>query len=236
MPVSIAKLGNSLRCPQEDCDKFGRIITMKVSGEKVKLELVCDKHQTTYKRIYSLNQFVRMADSALIDEPWVKDFQKHMMIVKGQFVKIRDGMEGAYFVKNEKVVKKYGPKIICDCGSFASVTFVNVRKDKTKVNLYCTECMPKGKKMKLPSKVVLELARAGIIDSNVAAKVKDAYDVDTGTFDTSTAYGVGKGILSSWVQDDLGMTDDGGGSKKCYICGTRVSDAMDRCPKCGSDL
>lgn len=236
MPVSIVKLGNSLRCPEKDCDDFGRIIKMKVSDEKVKLELVCDKHQKNYKRIYSLNQFVRMADSALIDEPWITNFQKHMMIVKGQFVKIRDGMEGAYYVKNKKLVQKFGPKIICDCGSFASVTFVKVRKDKTKVNLYCSECMPKGRKIKLPSNVIIELARAGIIDSTVANKVRDAYDDDTEMFDTSSAYSVGKGILANWVQEDLGMHDDGGGSKKCYICGTRVSDAMDRCPKCGSDL
>jgi len=236
MIISIAELGNALRCPKKDCDRFGKITKLSVSNDKVTLELICENHMNKYKRIYSINQFIRLADSALIDKPWVIAFQKHMMVRKGQFIQLRGGLEGAFFIKNTKIVKTDGPKLICKCGSFASVTFVKAKKDKVEVNLYCSTCMPKGKKIWLPAISIIELGRAGIVDSTLVQKVKEEFADDGEEFDVSTAYSIGKGIMANWVQEDLGVLDDGGGSKKCYICGTRVSDTMDKCPKCGSDL
>ncbi|MBD3351624.1 MAG: hypothetical protein GF364_09075 [Candidatus Lokiarchaeota archaeon] len=236
MPVSIAELGNSLRCPEDDCDKFGKIMKMKVSEKKVTIELVCEQHLKKYMRKYSINQFARLCNSALIDDEWVIAFQKHIMVQKGQFIKLRNGLDGAFYTKNKKVIRSEGSKLICKCGSFYSVTFVKAKKDKVRINLYCAECTPKGKKEWIKAKDLMELVKAGLVDSTLGQKVKDVFSDDTEVFDTSESYSASKGILAGWVQEDLGMMDEGGGVKKCYICGARVSDAMDRCPKCGSDL
>jgi hypothetical protein len=237
MAVSIAELGNSLRCPEKGCGAFGKIVRQKVTKENITIDFVCDKHSKKYSRKYSVNQFIRMAENILIDKEWIVDFQRKMIILTGQYIKIAKGLEGAYFTKNLKILQEVGPQLMCKCGSFASLTFVEVKGDKTVLNLYCNECMPKGKKLAYSSKALLELGRAGVIDNTLAQKIKDEYTVDKEPeFDTSDAYSVGKGIMAGWVQEDLGMMDEGGKVKRCYICGTTVSEAMEKCPKCGSDL
>ena len=190
-----------------------------------------------YARKFSINQFIRLSQAGLIDKEWIIDFQKKIMINTGQFVKIDGGMEGSYFAKNKKIIKKSGKLLLCKCNSIASVTFVKIKKEKTQINLYCETCMPKGKKIVMNSVDVVQLARAGLIDNSVATKVRNSYDTDNSSFDTEEAWGGMETQMASWVQEDLGIADgSSGGAKKCYICGTRVSDAMDRCPKCGSDL
>jgi len=238
MAVSIAELGNSLRCPEKGCGAFGKTVRQKVTKENITIDFVCDKHGKKYSRKYSINQFIRMAENILIDKEWIVDFQRKMIILTGQFIKINKGLEGAYITKNLKLLQEAGPQVMCKCGNFASLTFVEVKGDKTILNLYCSECMPKGKKQAFSSKALLELGRAGVISSDLAEKIKDEYTVEKKeeTFDTSESYSVGKGIMASWVQEDLGMMDDGGKVKRCYICGTTVSETMDTCPKCGSDL
>jgi len=236
MPVSIVELGNSLRCPKSDCGEFGRVLKMKVTNDKVTLDMVCDKHQKKYTRVYSINQFVRMIDNALIDKEWIITFQKHMMLLRGEFIKLPNGLDGAYFTKNPKLINEEGKKLVCDCNSFASTTLVKIKGDKAQLNLYCGECMPKGKKMWLPIKVIVELTQAGLIDNSILQKIKDEFSDEEEYFDVTSAYSVGKGIMAEWVQESLGMMDEGGGIKKCYICGTTVSSGAERCPKCGSDL
>jgi len=235
MPVSISELGNSLRCPKDDCDRFGKIMRLDVK-EKVEITLICEKHMKKYKNIYSINQFVRLAEAGLIEANWIEDFQKKFLVLTGQFIKIDGGMEGAFIVKDKKKIQDLGKKIMCKCGSIASVTFIKVKKAKSQINLYCSECMPKGKKIWMDSTDVLTLARAGLIDPSIGRKIKDIYEDDGEQFDVTESYSVGKGIMAGWVQEEIGMLEEDSRGKKCYICGTPVSDAMDRCPKCGSDL
>lgn len=236
MPVSIVELGNSLRCPEKGCSEFGKIMKLKVSKESVTLDMVCEKHFKSYSRKYSINQFVRMAESALIDKPWIISFQKNMLVISGEFIKIPKGMDGVFIVTDKKIVNEEGSKLICKCGSFASVSLVKIKGDKAQLNLYCSECMPKGKKIEMALASILKLGKAGLVDNDLVQRIKDEISQETEEFDTSTAYSVGKGIMAGWVQEELGMMDEGGSGKKCFICGTTVSETVDKCPKCGSDL
>ncbi|MCP4760566.1 MAG: hypothetical protein GY870_02220 [archaeon] len=242
MPVSIAELGNSLRCPKDGCDIFGKILKLVNVNDNVTLEMVCDTHQKKYKQKYSINQFVRMAESALIDDEWIIDFQKKALIQLGRFIQIKNGMEGTFVVKNEKIIKNIGKELICKCGSFYHVTFIKIKahtknldKNKTLLNLYCGDCSPKGKKEWFKTSDVFQLSEAGLIEPTVIQKVKDEYSSEDDFFDVNNAYGGMGTQMAGWVKEDLGINDEGV-NRKCFICGTPVSNTQDRCPKCGSDL
>ena len=64
MPVSIVDLGNSLRCPRKDCDKFGKITKSSLADKKMVIELICEQHMKKYVRKFSVNQYIRLTANA----------------------------------------------------------------------------------------------------------------------------------------------------------------------------
>lgn len=234
MSVSLSELGNSLKCK---CGNFAKIVKEVVDDKAIVLDFECSKCNAKYQRKYSLNQFIRMAQAGLIDPPEIKEFQKKMIILKGELIRIDKGLDGAFIIDKDKreLISAFGKAIICNCNKFFSVSIKKFKKDAVDLSLYCWKCAPKGKNLTVKVRNVLLAGKAGLLDSDVLAQLRDEYQQAAQGFNTKETYTSNDGTLAEWVQESLGMIGESK-TKKCYICGSAVSEGTSRCPKCGSDL
>ena len=90
-----------------------------------------------------------------------------------------------YKYKTNNKYNELGKKLLCKCGNIANATYVTSKKAKTQISLYCPTCMPKGKKVWAAPKDLLSMAKAGLIDTNVATKIRAAFARDDDEFDTT---------------------------------------------------
>jgi hypothetical protein len=235
MSVPMSELGNSLRCPK--CKEFGKITFQEVSAKEVKDSFKCGKCATKYQRTYSINQFIRMVEAGLIDPPEIRDFQKKAMIAIGRYIPLEGGMEGVFYIPEEyeEHVRAIGPGLLCKEKFFYHIRISKFKKDKMELEMTCPTCTPKPKKGIMEIKTALILGKAGLIEPDIMAEIREQYRQETEAFDTSETYTGQDGTLSSWAQEELGMIGESK-AQKCYICGAPTSEGMSRCPKCGSDL
>lgn len=233
--MSIAILGNAIKCRNDK--KFGRIVRQDVSDKDVLIKFHCDTCGNDYDCKFSLNQYIRIAQAGLIDPPEIKDFQKKMIIIKGELPRIDKGLDGAFIVDQKKrdLFNALGVALLCKCNKFFSLTPGKFKKDKMELLEYCAVCTPKSRKIEISLKNILIAGQAGLIEPEIFSKIRAEYDDTIKGFNTKESYTGQDGTLSTWVQEELGMIGESKG-KKCYICGCSVAEGSDRCPKCGSDL
>jgi hypothetical protein len=234
--MSIAQLGNSLRCKNDQ--EFGKITRLEVKDQTVILNLECPKCRENFSNSYSVDDFISMANMSLIDDPDIVDFQKKMIISTGKFFQMDNGMVGSYYVADDNVpfIKEAGPALLCKCNKFHSLTIKKFKKDWIEFSTYCEKCNPKGKKKKIFVLSVMALGKAGLIDESIVALVRDEYQqLSADSFDSSETYTGNDGTLAYHVQEALGMQGERT-TFKCYICGISVPKGANKCPKCGSDL
>src|SRR6056297_2265569 len=95
--VPLSVLGKSLKCGKDD--EFGKIVNQKIGNTDVTLYLTCPQCGNKWSNTYNFGQFIRMANMALIDKPQLIEFQKKMVVNKGKYIKLDEGLEGAYYVE-----------------------------------------------------------------------------------------------------------------------------------------
>jgi len=235
----IKELGDTQKCPK--CKEFGVMVALKVSSKKVKALYLCETCMRNFAADYTVDEFIHMAKSFLVDEKWIKDFQRKYVISSGEFVKIKDGLDGAYFSQNKSLVQKYGKDLICKCGEFYKMNFRGHKKKKLYFNLECNEC---GKsKFKIKVDDFFKLGRAGIIPTNLITTVKDTLEADDMDWDTSQEYYTPSTVLSSDARARLGMDEDEVLEEleglTCPKCRAAISIEMKKygkCPTCGAPL
>jgi hypothetical protein len=177
-----------------------------------------------------------MAQAGLIDPPEIIDFQKKMIMMKGELPRIDKGLDGAFIIDETRrdVLRQTGKALMCRCNKFYSLSFTKFKKDKVEFNEYCAVCTPKGKKIELKVQDVLLAGSAGLIDHDIYSKVKEEGQEMMKMYNVQETYGQ-DGTLSSWVQEELGMIGEAK-QKKCYACGNPIPEGSSRCPNCGSDI
>jgi len=239
MSVPLSELGKSLKCPK--CPKeWGEISDLKVTDKNVEMQFKCKKCGVAFSRIYSINQYIRMAEAGLIEpKSWITDFQRKFLIKKGQFVKIPDGIDGILILKDDDLplIQQVGEKLICsekNCNRFYKFTFEKFKKNDVVLSAYCP-CKGKTKKMELDIRAFLILGKAQIFDYDLVSQVREELSIEKEGFNVDQMYGLEQSILAPWVQEALGMTGEVQRTK-CYICGADIAPGAERCSKCGSDL
>ncbi|MGV9198248.1 MAG: hypothetical protein ACOC44_03640 [Promethearchaeia archaeon] len=239
MVRGVKELGNTQKCPK--CDDYGKMIALKVSKKDVIAKYLCSDCMENFEEKYSIEEFVKMGNMYLLDEKWIKDFQRKYMIAAGKFIQIEDGLDGAYFSKNKKAVRKYGSDLICDCGEFYHMKFRNHKKSKLYFRLRCEECGTE--KFKIKEDDFFELGKAGIIPTALVSEVKDIIEMDDLDWDSTSSYSTPSTVLSTDARSRLGMEEDETleelESLTCPKCGAAISMEMKKfgkCGTCGADL
>ncbi|MHA1150695.1 MAG: hypothetical protein ACTSR8_20940 [Promethearchaeota archaeon] len=239
MTRSIKELGDSQRCKK--CNNFGKIVALKMSPKVVKVLYLCENCIKNFSGNYTTEEFINMANGFLVDDKWVKDYQRKYMIFTGEFLQLKGGLDGAYFSKNKNAVKKYGKNLICKCGEFYKMNLLGHKKDKLSFILECNECGKK--KFKIERKDFFELGHAGIIPTSIITTVKDILETDDMEWNATEEYYTPATVLSSDARGRLGMEEDELLDELegllCPKCGAAISIEMKKfgkCPTCGAPL
>ncbi|MHA1292434.1 MAG: hypothetical protein ACTSQJ_07185 [Promethearchaeota archaeon] len=239
MARSIKELGDTQRCKK--CGEFGKIVAQKVSLKTVKILYICNKCIKNFSHDYTIEEYVSMGNGFLIDdEKWIFDFQRKYMISNQEFIQIKNGIDGAFFVKNKTAVRNFGKNLICKCGDFYKMEFKFHKKGKLFFNLLCEKCGKK--KFNIKEKDFFELGHAGIIPTSLITLVKDELETDAMEWDAEEAYATPGTILSADARSRLGMDDDYFEEIEgltCEKCGAAINLEMKKfgkCPTCGAPL
>lgn len=239
MTRGIKELGDTQRCSK--CNEFMKMIGLKISATKVRALYLCDKCIKNSQEDYSIEEFVKMGNGFLLDEKWIKDFQRKYMIATNEFIQIKGGLDGAYFSNNKEATNKYGKKLICKCGEFYKLSYVKKKKDKLYFEMHCNECG--SKKLKIEKDAFFELGRAGIIPTSVITTVKDEIEMEEMDWTSADSYATPSTVLSSDARGRLGMEDDDSLEELedllCPKCGMALNVEMKKygkCPQCGEKL
>ncbi|MFO8019998.1 MAG: hypothetical protein R6U96_15340 [Promethearchaeia archaeon] len=239
MVRGVKELGNTQKCPK--CDDYAKMVGLKVSKKDVIAKYLCSDCMENLEEKYSIKEFLKMGNMYLLDEKWIKDFQRKYMIAAGKFVQIEDGLGGAYFSENKKVVRKYGADLICKCGEFYHMDFQDYKKEKLYFELRCEECGTE--KFKIKEEDFFELGNAGIIPTAIVTEVKDTIEMDELDWESSSSYSTPSTVLSTDARSRLGMEKDEAlenlDNLTCPECGAAISMEMKKfgkCGTCGADL
>jgi hypothetical protein len=190
-----------------------------------------------FKSKYTINQYIRLAKEGLILDEDIIDFQKKMMIIKGDFPYIEGGLTEIYTINQAKSaeVRDLGKRILCKCGSFYSLTLDKIKIKKNVITLELNGYHCGNNKIKMSWPEFLLLGRAGIIKEEFSQLVRGKLEAEFDDFSTDQSYGLEQSILSDWVKEQLGMSGEEP-ERKCYICGTPVTESASHCPRCRSEL
>lgn len=239
MVRGVKELGNTQKCPK--CGEYAKMIGLRVSKKDVKAKYLCSDCMKNFEQKYTIEEFTKMGNMYLLDEKWIKDFQRKYMIASGKFIQIDDGLDGAFFSKNKKAVKKYGSDLICDCGEFYHMDFKTNKKKKLYFVLRCDKCG--REKFKIKEDDFFELGNAGIIPTSLVSEVKDVVEMEELDWDSSSSYSTPSTVLSTDARSRLGMEEDeslaGLEDLTCPKCGAAISMEMKKfgkCGTCGADL
>ncbi|MGQ4872469.1 MAG: hypothetical protein ACP6IY_00185 [Promethearchaeia archaeon] len=239
MTRSIKELGDTQRCPK--CNKFGTMVALKVSPKTVKALYLCEDCVKNFSADYTIEEFVNMGNGFLLEEKWIKDFQRKYMIFTGEFKQIKGGLDGAFFAKNKNAVAKYGKNLICKCGEFYKMDYKGHKKDTLLFILSCNTCGKK--KLKIKKRDFFELGHAGIIPTSLITTVKDHLEYDETSWDYSEEYYTPSTVLSADARARLGMEEDEVLEELdglvCPKCGAAINIEMKKfgkCPTCGAQL
>lgn len=238
---SIKELGDTQKCPK--CQNFADIMAIKVSEKTTRILYRCIKCVKNFQQDYTNEEFIKMANGFLIDDDkWIKMWQQKYMIAGLEYVRLKGGLDGAYFAENKSAVQKHGSSLICKCGDFFKTEFKGFKKDKLYFNMICPNNKCGKKKLKLKKKEWNALSKAGVIPLEIITEVKDYIETAQMDWDTDESYATPATILSSDARSRLGMEeieDDALEGYTCKKCGAAISIEMKKfgkCPTCGSPL
>jgi hypothetical protein len=232
---TIKELGETQKHKKKNCNEFGKIVKLKASKSGVKLMYLCEKCNDNFIETYNNEEFVNMANGFLIDDEWVRDFQRKHMIVAQEFVPLKNGLDGAHFAEKSKVVKNWGEKFICECNDFYKMEFKGYKKQNLNFKLSCSDCSPKGKKLVIPTEKFFELGQAGVLPHDIVNSVREELIADEYKFDTGEGYYTPSTILSEKAKDVLEMGDHYA-MKKCPKCKAFVDAEAPLCTECGHEF
>ena len=236
---TIKILGDSQRCPK--CKSFGRMIGLTVSPKKSKARYLCEKCVRNFDKEYSTEEIINMGNGFLLDDKWIHEFQRKQMVATGEFIHMKNGIDGAFFATNKSLVRKYGKKLICNCGEFYKLELKNHKKKDLFLILDCDVCG--RKKFTINKNDFMDLGNAGIIPTDLFSIIKDKLAVDAMEWDSSESYATPASVLSSDARSRLGMDEDESMEELegliCPKCGAGIQIEMKKfgkCPTCGAPL
>jgi Zn finger protein HypA/HybF involved in hydrogenase expression len=240
MTRSIKELGDSQRCPK--CNEFGEIADLKVEADKSVITYLCKTCMRNFKNKYTSEEIVSMANGFLIDDKkYIHDFQKKYAIATGEFLNLKDGLDGAFFSNNKEAIMENGKKLLSKCGEFYKMEYKGSKKENLFFNLSCENCG--RKKLKIQRGAFFTLGTAGIISTSTVSIVKEELESDEMVWDASEAYGAPSTLYSADARARLGMDDDEIIDEleglTCKKCGAGIQIEMKKygkCPTCGSPL
>ena len=240
MSRSIKDLGDTQRCPK--CGEFGVISELTVDANKVVVNYLCKMCNRNFKSTYSPEEFITMANGFLIDDKkWIQDFQKKYVVASGEFVNLKDGLDGVFVAKNKAAIMEHGKKLLSKCGEFYRMVYKGGKKDTLFFNLKCDNCG--GKKLKIKISDFFALGKAGIIPTDTMSIVKEALDADATPWDAGDTYEMPSTMFSSDARSRLGMDDDETLEEiegiTCPKCGAAINIEMrkyGKCATCGNPL
>ena len=240
MSRSIKELGETQRCPK--CTDFGIINDLQVDANKAVITYMCNMCNRSFKVKYTSEEVISMANAFLIDDKkWIQDFQKKYVIASGEFVNLKDGLDGVFVAKNKEVIMAQGKKLISKCGAFYDLTYSGHKKDTLFFNLSCPNCG--SKKFKIKQNEFFTLGTAGIISTSTVSKVRQELESTEGYWDASDTYEMPSTMFSSDARSRLGMEEDETLEEieglTCPKCGAAINIEMrkyGKCATCGSPL
>jgi len=217
------------------------MISLRVSPNKTKTRYFCDKCVRNFESEYSTEEIVNMGNGFLLDDKWIQEFQRKQMVATGEFIHMKNGIDGAFFATKKSLVKKYGKKLICSCGEFYKLEYKNHKKKDLFLMLNCDSCG--SKKFSINKDDFMDLGKAGLIPTSELSNIKDKLDLDSMRWDASDSYATPASVLSSDARSRLGMEEDENledlEGLTCPKCGAGIQIEMKKygkCPTCGSPL
>lgn len=240
MSRSIKELGDTQRCPK--CTEFGEMSNLQVDASKAIISYLCKMCNRSFKAKYTPEEVITMANGFLIDDKrWIQDFQKKYVIASGEFVNLKDGLDGVYVAKNKAVIMEQGKKLVSKCGDFYNMVFAGYKKDTLFFNLSCPNCG--NKKLKIKQNEFFTLGTAGIIPTSTVSIVRQELESSEGYWDASDTYEMPSTLYSSDARSRLGMEDDETLEEieglACPKCGAAINIEMrkyGKCATCGNPL
>lgn len=236
---TIKELGESQRCSK--CNSFGRMIGLTVWPKKSKARYLCEKCVKNFDNEYSTEEIINMGNGFLLDDKWVHEFQRKQMVATGEFIQMKNGIDGAFFATKKSLVRKHGKKLICNCGEFYKLEFKSHKKKDLFIVLDCDVC---GRsKLIIKQDEFMDLGKAGIIPTDFLSIVKDKLEVDAMEWDAGESYATPASVLSSDARSRLGMEEDESlgdlEGLTCPKCGAGIQIEMKKfgkCANCGAPL
>ncbi len=240
MTRGIKELGDSQRCPK--CNEYGEMADLKVDANTSIITYLCKTCMRNFKTKYTPAEFISMANGFLIDEKkWIQDFQKKYVVASGEFVNLKDGLDGIFVAENAAAIMEHGKKLLSKCGEFYNMEYKSSKKDFLFFNLTCPSCGKK--KLKIRREEFFLLGKAGIIPTSTVSIIKEELESDGMVWDASEAYGAPSTLYSADARSSLGMDDDETlddlEGLTCKKCGAGIQIEMKKfgkCPTCGSPL
>lgn len=229
---NVKELGATQKHNKKNCNEFAKIVKLKAYKNGVKLMYLCEKCKENFIEGYTNEEFEHMANGFLIDDDWIKDFQRKHMIISQEFMPLKNGLDGAYFASKKNVVKNWGSKFICDDNDFYKLELKAHKKKDLVFRVSCPDCTPKGKKMIIPQDKFFELGKSGVLPHNLVNMVREELIADGVTYDTSEGYYVPSTVLSQKAKDILEMGDHYD-MKQCSKCKAYNELENEFCSKCG---
>src|SRR5271157_277781 len=235
--MSIRDLGEQLKCKK--CDKFGKIIKLVLLPPKkrVQLTLGCASCGREIKVDFSMDDFEKLINSGLIDNDWVKDYQRKVLFHFQTYKKLPGGIEGVYSIKNPELIKRVGRELfLCTCGDLFQWKlgkFIPKKKMVYAEILLHSSCGKDFKKL-VEVPIARELFATGLVDEDFVKKFNEDLANEFTDFNAKEGYGLTASILAPFAQEALGMaTAENETDRKCPYCGSVISKFTDKCPVCG---
>ncbi len=240
MTRSIKELGDTQRCPK--CNEFAEIADLNVDANKVVINYLCKTCNRAFKEKYTPEEVINMVNGFLIDKKeWIQDFQKKYVIASGEFVNLKDGLDGVFVAKNKDAIMEHGKKLVSKCGAFYNLEYKGYKKGNFFFNLTCPTCG--GKKLKIAQNDFNTLSNAGIVPPATVKIVRESFESSEGYWDAGETYEMPSTLYSSDARARLGMEDDEVLEEieglKCPKCGAAINIEMrkyGKCATCGNPL
>jgi hypothetical protein len=187
-----------------------------------------------------MNDFEKVITSGLIDNDWVKDYQRKVLFHFQEYKKLPGGIEGSYSIRNPELIKRVGKELfMCSCGDLFQWKlgkFIPKKKTVFAEILLHSSCGKDQKKL-VEVPILRELSATGLIDQEFIKNFNESLANEMEDFDSKEGYGLTASILSPFAQEALGMaTAEGETERKCPFCGSVISKYTDKCPVCGNDV
>lgn len=241
--MSIAFLGDKLKCQIGGCDEFAKILRLNVKKDGVQLVLECPAHPGQFQQQFSHAQFQKVCDVGLVEDQDVQTYQLKYMILFLQFVKLSGGYDRVFILEDRELVQGPARQLLI-CNECSGVHDLKVRgvkipprkkwKKKPPTVVLDRSCRSCGKKsaVEVTVRKFLQITQTGLLEPELYRDVRERLEMSEWTPDDS--YGLTTAILAPHAAEALGLVGDP--EKKCMMCGMPITKGVTRCPRCGNDV